>query len=73
MSKLEVLVDIMTGYVGPFAKNVIKHQMKLLGMPPENHTVAEIRTLGEKVITVSVFDVKLQEMARKDLKKALYN
>ena len=68
MSELEALEKIMTGYAGFFAKSVIKHQMKLMGMEAENCTSAEVRILGEKVITVAIFDTELQAKARKDLK-----
>ena len=56
MSELEALENIMTGYAGFFAKSVIKHQMKLLGMRSDDYTPAEIQQLGEKVITVAIFD-----------------
>ena len=72
MSELETLEKIMTGYAGFFAKSVIKHQMKLMGMETENCTPAEVQQLGERVITVAIFDTELQAEARKDLKRIAF-
>ena len=72
MSELEALENIMTGYAGFFAKSVIKHQMKLMGMEREDCTPAEVQLLGEKVITVAIFDEKLQVEARRELKRIAF-
>jgi len=69
MSEIEVLENIIIGYVGPFAKSVIKHQIKLLGIQPDDYALVDIRYLGEKVITAAIFDTELQAEARKDMKK----
>ena len=70
MHELETLEKIMTSYAGWFAKNVINHQMKLLGIQKDDYTTAEIKNLGEKVISTAIYDKVLQEQARNDLRKA---
>ena len=70
MHELETLEKIMTGYAGWFANSVINHQMKLLGIQKDDYTTAEIKNLGEKVISTAIYDTVLQEQARRDLRKA---
>ena len=69
MSELAQLEEIMVGYTGWFAKSVIKHQMKTLGIAKDDYTSIEMRRLGEKVISTAIYDESLQEMARKDLNR----
>ena len=70
MHELETLEKIITGYAGWFANNVINHQMKILGIQKNDYTIAEIKILGEKVISAAIYDTKLQEDARNELRKA---
>ena len=70
MHELETLEKIMTGYAGWFANNVISHQMKILGIQKDDYTTAEIKILGEKVISAAIYDERLQQDARNDLRKA---
>ena len=63
----------MVGYSGWFAKSPIKHPMKALGIEEDNYTQAEMRNLGEKVISNAIYDKKLQEQARNDLRKVFQN
>jgi len=69
MSGIETLEHTMTGYVGPFAKSVIKHQMKLLGLSGDNCSTAELDALASNVIDAAIFDPELKVKARNDLKK----
>ena len=73
MTNLTELEGLMVGYTGWFAKSVIKHQMKELGIVEDDYTLAEIRNLGEKVIATAIYDATLQEQARSDLRKLFSN
>ena len=67
MSKIEKIEEVLTGYAGPFAKSVIKHQMKVLGISKETTSTSELNRLIESVTKKAIFDPVLHEEAKRKL------
>ena len=61
MSKIDLIESTLVGYAGPFAKSVMKHQIKVLGISKDNNSNVDLRKLIESVTKKAIFDPVLYE------------
>jgi len=71
VSDVDTLENIIVEYVGPFAKHVLKKQVKDLSINREAASQSDLIQLTDAVIENAIFDPKLQDEARRKIRKQI--